>query len=337
MSAKPKTATTKEQGRRLTHLLALDFATSGIKAVRLKKNKDLIALAAADILPPCSPDAEERPELPKPLATYYAALCATMDDAVLRVFTQTIPEEEDNIEAIVRTSLNAAADSRVGGLVLSRAKGKRESTLLGISVPEKTIRRYLELFANGAPAPHSLELSGLAALSAFLYNCGAQTENQTVCVIETGTRHTYASFLYRNQLQIINRFDVGGDSLVRQVETALGVDADMASTILTGGSVDVSSQVRQVLSPFTRQLSIYREFVERQNKSTLSAVYISGGLATSSYWQTAIKEVLGFIPQVWNPFEKIEIQPGAFPEHLKGQESRFAAAVGAALAGMEAL
>ncbi len=337
MSAKPKTAISKEQGRRLTHLLGLDFATSGIKAVRLKKTKDLIALAAADILPPCSPDAEERPALPKPLATYYAALCATMDDAALRVFTQILPSEDEDIDALVRTSLNAAADCRVGGLVLSLAKGKRESTLLGISVPEKTIRRYLELFANGAPAPHSLELSGLAALSAFLYNRGSQTENQTVCVIETGARHTYASFLHRNQLQIINRFDVGGDLLVRQVEIALGVDADMAGTILSGGSVDVSSQVRQVLLPFTRQLAIYREFVERQNKSTLSAVYISGGLATSSYWQTAVKEVLGFIPQVWSPFEKIEIQPGACPENLKGQESRFAAAVGAALAGMEAL
>ncbi|MEI8205864.1 MAG: pilus assembly protein PilM [Kiritimatiellales bacterium] len=336
MNFKQKTATSKEQGRRLTHLLGLDFATTGIKAVRLKKTKDHIALAAADILPPCSPDAEERPALPKPLDTYYAALCSTMDDAMLRVFTQILPEEED-IEALVRTNLNAANDYRVGGLVLSRAKGKRESTLLGISVPEKTIHRYLGLFASGAPAPHSLELSGLAALSAFLYNRGAQTENQTVCVIETGARHTYASFLLRNQLQLIHRFDVGGDSLLRQVQAALGVDADMADTILSGGSVDVSLQIRQVLSPFTRQLAIYREFIERQNKSTLSAVYISGGLATSAYWQTAIKEVLGFIPQVWNPFEKIEIQPGAFPENLKGQESRFAAAVGAALAGMEAI
>jgi Tfp pilus assembly PilM family ATPase len=68
----------------------------------------------------------------------------------------------------------------------------------------------------------------------------------------------------------------------------------------------------------------------------LSAVYISGGLAGSHYWQTAVKDVLGFIPQVWNPFEKIEIPPDTFPENLKGQESRFAAAVGAALAGMEA-
>ena len=143
--------------------------------------------------------------------------------------------------------------------------------------------------------------------------------------------------MHRNQLQLVNRFEVGGDALQRQIQASLGVNADMAGTILSGGSVDVSSPVRQVLNPFTRQLSIYREFIERQNKSSLSAVYISGGHASSSYWQTAIKEVLGFIPQVWSPFEKIEIPPEVFPEKLKGQEPRFAAAVGAALAGMESV
>lgn len=337
MNFKLKSADGKEPGRRRpANLLALDLASTGVKAVRLKKNKDHIALAAADILPPCGPNAEERPVLPKPLAAYYTALCATMDNVMLRVFAQTLPEEE-NIEAVVRENLSAAADYRVGGIVLSRAKGKRDSTILGVAVPEKTVQHYLELFDSGAPAPHSLELSGLAAFSAFLFNYGAQTENQTVCLIETGARYTYAAFLHRNQLQLVNRFDVGGDALQRQVQLALGVDADMAGTILAGGSVDVSQPVRQVLNPFIKQLSIYREFVERQNKSPLSAVYISGGLARSSYWQTALKEVLGFIPQVWNPFEKIEILPDTFPENLKGQESRFAAAVGAALAGMESL
>ncbi len=337
MNLKLKSAVGKEQGRRhLVNLLALDFATTGVKAVRLKKNKDHIALAAADVLPPCGMNAEERPVLPKPLAAYYAALCATIDNVMLRVFTQSLSEEE-SIEAVVRENLSVATDFRVGGRVLSRAKGKRDSTLLGIALPEKTVRHYLDLFDTGAPAPHSLEVSGLAAFSAFLFNCGAQTENQTICLIETGARHTYVAFLHRNQLQLVNRFDVGGDSLLRQGQVTLGVDADMAGTILSGGSVDVSLPIRQVLSPFTKQLSIYREFVERQNKSMLSAVYISGGLSTSSYWQTAIKEVLGFIPQVWNPFEKIEIPPDTYPENLIGQESRFAAAVGAALAGMEAV
>jgi hypothetical protein len=326
----------KEQGRRPANLLALDFATTGVKAVRLRKIKDHITLASADILPPSGMNAEKRPDLPKSLTAYYAALCATMDNVSLRVFNQTLPDDED-IEKLVRENLSAPADSRVGGLVVSRAKGKRDSTVLGVAVPEKTVQHYLELFESGAPAPHSLEPSGLAAFSAFLYNRSSQIENQTVCLIETGARHTYAAFLHRGQLQLVNRFEVGGDALCRQIQLSLGVDADMAIEILSGGSVDVSGPVRQVLNPFTRQLSIYREFVERQNKSPLSAVYISGGLAESSYWQTAVKEVLGFIPQTWSPFEKITVPPEAFPEKFQGQESRFAAAVGAALAGMEAL
>lgn len=324
----------KEQGRRHTNLLALDFATTGIKAVRLKKGKDQMVLVAADILPPCGQDAEHRPELPKPLAAYYTALCATMENVMLRVFPQVLSEEEA-LDGIIRENLSAPSDYRVGGMVLSRAKGKRESSLLGVAVPEKTVQHYLGLFENGAPAPHSLELCGLAAMSAFLYTCGAQTENQTVCVIETGAKHTYAAFFHRNQLQLMNRFEVGSETLLRQIKLALGVDSEMAETILAGGSVDVSSQIRQALSPFTRQLSIYREFVERQNKASMSAVYISGGLATSPCWQTAMKEVFGVIPNTWNPFEKMEIPEGAFPEQYKGQEARFSAAVGAALAGME--
>lgn len=335
MALRNKASTGKDQGRRPANLLALDFASSGVKAVRLKKNKDRIVLTGIDILPPSGPEDQDPPEIPKSLASYYVALCATMGNAVVRVFNQILPEEE-NIEAVVRENLSAPKEARVNGLVLSRAKGKRDSTVLGVSVPEKTVQHYLSLFSEGAPAPHSLEVSGLAAFSAFLFTCGAQTENQTVCLIETGARSTYVAFLHRNQLQLVNRFDVGGDALQRQVQMSLGVDAEMAAAILAGGTVNVSGQVSMALNPFLRQLSIYREFVERQNKCTLSAVYMSGGLAASTYWQTAIKEVLGFIPQVWNPFAQIEVPPEIFPENLKGQESRFAAAVGAALAGMEA-
>ena len=320
----------------MANLLALDFATSGIKAVRLKKTKTGIALVAADILPPSAPNATEPPELVKPLAAYYTALCATMDNVILRIFTQPLPTDE-NIEALVRENLSAStADLRVSGVVLSRTK--RDGTVLGVAVPEKTVQHYLSLFANGAPAPRSLEISGLAAFTAFLFNCGEQTANQTICLIETGARHTYVAFLHHNQIQLVNRFDIGGETLERQVQTALGVDEEMAGAILSGASaINVSAPVNQILGPFIRQISIYREFIERQNKSSLAAVYISGGQAKSPYWHAAIEEVISIKPLVWNPFEKIEIQPGAFPENLKGQEPRFAAAVGAALAGMETL
>lgn len=338
MPLKLKRANVKKEtsSRKLSNLLAMDFGTSGIKAVRLKKIKDQITLSGADILPPVGLDAEERPVLPKHLSSYYTALAATIEDTSLRVFSQVMQEEE-GLEAIVRENLSAAGDYRVGGRILSQGRGKKESSFLGVAAPESAVQHYLSMFASGAPAPHSLEISGLAAFSAFLFNKSDQSANQTICLIETGARYTYAAFFHRNQMQLVNRFDVGGDALQRQVQVSLGVDAEMASTILSGGSVDVSAPVRQVLNPFTRQLSIYREFMERQNKSSLSAVYISGGEAKSNLWHTAIKDVLGFIPEAWDPFEKIQLPDEGLPAAFQGQESRFAAAVGAALAGMEAI
>jgi len=326
---------TKEQGqRKLSNLLALDFAHSGVKAVRLKKAKGRIVLSAADVLPPVNLDAGERPNLPKSLAAYYTSLCASPKEAYLRVFGCAL-QDSDKMEDVVRENLSVSDDFRVAGRVLTEGRGKKESSILGVAIPENAIGQHLDLFVTGAPAPHSLELSGLAAFSAFMFSRGKQTASQTICLIGTGRRYTYAAFFFKNQLQVINRFEVGGEAMEKQVQIALGVDEEMAGTILAGGSVDVAVPVRTALAPFIKQLSIYREFVERQNKTTLSGVYLSGGEAGSSYWQAAIQDVLSLTPVVWNPFEKIEIPAGVFPEELKGQEPRFAAAVGAALAGME--
>ena len=328
---------TKEPGqRKLSNLLALDFAHSGVKAVRLKKAKGRIVLSAADILPPVDLDAGERPSLTKALSAYYTSVCASPTEAHLRVFGCVL-EDGDQLVDVVRDNLSVSEDFRVAGRTLVEGVGKKESSILGIAIPENVVGQHLDLFVTGAPAPHSLELSGLAAFSAFMYNRGKQTASQTICLIETGRRYTYVAFFYKNKLQVINRFEVGGEAMEKQIQIALGVDEEMAGTILSGGSVDVATPVRAALAPFIKQLSIYREFVERQNKTTLSGVYLSGGEANSSYWKTAIQDVLSLAPVVWDPFEKIDVPDGAYPESLKGQESRFAAAVGAALAGMEAL
>lgn len=330
-------AKNKEQAqRKLSSLLALDFAGSGVKAVRLKKNKGRIILTGAEVLPPMNPDSWERPELPKTLSAYYAAICASSPEAQLRVFGHAMQEGE-KLQDVIRGNLSVSEEYRVAGRVLIEGKGKREGSILGVAIPEEVVGRYLELFASGAPAPHSMELSGLAAFNAFLFNRGKQTLNQTVCLLEIGMNYTYAAFLQKNKLQLVNRFDVGGESLRKQVQMTLGVDTEMAGTILSDGSVDVSAPVRAALSPFIKQLSIYREFVERQTKTPLSGVYLSGGEAVSTHWQNAVQDVTGLAPVAWNPFDKLDGVADVFPETLKGQESRFAAAVGAALAGLEAI
>lgn len=327
----------KESGqRKLSSLLALDFAHSGIKAVRLKKVKGKITLSAADILPPINLDAAERPVLSKSLSAYYTSLCVSPQDAHLRMFGHVLQESE-KLADVIRGNLSVSEDFRVAGRVLAEGSGKKESSILGVAVPEYTIEQHLGLFATGAPAPHSLELAGPAAFSAFMFNRSKQTASQTICLVEAGRCHTYVAFFHKNKLQVVNRFEVGGVAIEKQIQSALGVDEEMAGTILAGGSVDVAIPVRTALAPFVKQLAIYREFVERQTKTTLSGVYLSGGEATSTYWQQAVQDVLSLTPVVWNPFEKIDVPDGAYPENLKGQEPRFAAAVGAALGGMEAV
>lgn len=325
---------TEQKQRRLSSLLALDFASSGVKAVRLKKVKDRVLLSGADILPAVNLEAGERPELPKSLAAYYMAICTGSQDARLRVFGHAFQDNE-NLQDVIRDNLSVSDEYRVAGRILAEGRGKRESSILGVAFPETSVHRYLELFANGAPAPHSMELSGLASFSAFLFNRGKQTAGQTVCLLEIGMNYTYAAFLHKNQLQLVNRFEAGGGNLRKQVQMALGVDAEMAGSILADGSVDVTAPVRTALAPFVKQLSIYREFVERQTKTTLSGVYLSGGEASSVHWQNAVQEVTGLVPVVWSPFDKLDGVDDVFPASFKGQESRFAAAVGAALAGLE--
>ena len=120
-----------------------------------------------------------------------------------------------------------------------------------------------------------------------------------------------------------------------QVQQDLGVDADMARAVISGGSVDISGSIRTILGPFLKQLSIYREFVERQHKTRLASLHLSGGLAASPDWCKALTDLLDLEPDVWNPFDRIHVPSELNLERFAGQESRFAAALGAAISGLE--
>lgn len=329
-----KTAEKTESGRRLGNLVALDFATTGIKAIRLKRGKERIALAAIDLLPPLDPNDGERPDLPKALFSYYTALCATMQDVQVRVFSDLLTDDKP-VDESVRENLGVEEGYRIAGRVLARGKAKKESQVLGVAVPERTVQGCLEKFSIGAPAPRSLELSGLSACSAFLRTCGKRLEDRTFCLIELGASCSYLAFFQGTVLKMINRIETGGEDLAEAVRQDLKIDQEMITSILFNGEVNVNAPVRRVFSDLLRQVSIGREFVERQTHSVLSAVYLSGGLASSPAVRSVIGETLGMDPKGWNPFEELEMPPEGLPEKFKGQESRFAAVIGAALAAME--
>jgi len=146
---------------------------------------------------------------------------------------------------------------------------------------------------------------------------------------------TLITFVNRGIPVLVRKLDWGGAAWVERVGTQLGLDQATVLGTLAEGSLDVSSSVADLLDPFLKQLSISRDFVERQEKCRVRSVFVSGGTSRIRHWLNEIRSAMDIDVQVVNPFRGLILAPDAYPPALEGQEVRFAAAVGAVLGAMD--
>ncbi len=270
--------------------------------------------------------------LPKNLMAYYTALAVTGEAAAIRVLN--LPprtEEADITEALVREQVGLAAEFRIAYSVIVPPRGKSECKLLVVGLPEAEALGVLRFVAVGAPAPCALEVAGLAVLNGFLQGPGVQHAQEAVGVIETGAHVTFMALFNKGILVLVRKFDFGSETLVGKVQQQLGVDQQTAQGIVSDGSFDISQPVHEVMDPFLRQLSISKDFVERRENCRMDRLYVSGGTSLSRYWMDEVVNATGIEIVRWNPFDGLVVAQGAYPAELEGQQTRFAAAVGACL------
>lgn len=324
-------------------LLGLDFGYSGLKVVRIKKVNGVPTVVAADILPPVvlepATDRDDsrvgRINFPKEFLTNYAAMAFTADRSVIRVVS--LPGHQDNpadTEKQIRENIGIDSSFRVS-FIATPSKTKGESRMLTVAVPDADITAVLNQVSQGAPAPFSLEVSGLAAMNACLRGPAMQHANDAICVIECGARSTMMAIMNKGSLVLARKLEVGGEGIITTLQRQLGVDRDMAQNILSEGSIDISQTLKQVIEPFLRQLTISRDFVERQENCRISNAYISGGMSLSVGWREHIERVTSMTVKSWNPFDGLSVAPNALSETTLAQSGRFAAAVGAAMGVLE--
>lgn len=315
----------------------MDIATTGVKAVLMKKTKDGLIVAGAAVLPSIDlqrGDESRKPVLmlPKNLLTNYAALTLSGDGSSVRILSLQGHQNTGLIEeAHVREYVGLGQDYRMGFAVAVAGKGKQETKLLVVGLPEKEAQSVLDLVSVGAPAPYSLEISGLSSLEAFLQGPGKAHEQEAVAVIDAGARLTFMALFNKGVLVLVRKFELGSESVVTKVQQQLNVDHDTARGIISDGSFDISQSVRAVMDPFLRQLTISKDFVERREECRVVKCYLSGGTSLSRYWVEEIRNATVADSELWNPFSGLHIADGAYPADLAGQEPRFSAAVGACL------
>lgn len=317
-----------------SELLGLDLATTALKAVRMKKAADGITVMSAAVLPPVKLAGEGSGEstlnLAKNIIANYTVLSLTGESAVVRILG--VPATAGDLtEAQVREQAGLNEQFRVGFAPTAPHRGKGEVRILAVGVPEEEIQAVLKLVAVGAPAPYSIEVAGLSAITALLKGPGAQHAQEAVGVIEAGARVTFLALLNRGNLVLVRKFDFGAESIVAKVQQQLGVDRDTAQGIVSDGSFDISQPVHELMDPFLRQVSISKDFVERREDCRVVKVYVSGGASLSRYWMDEVKSAAGSDVERWNPFGNLRLAPDAYPASLAGQETRFTAAIGGCL------
>ncbi|MBN1671711.1 MAG: pilus assembly protein PilM [Kiritimatiellae bacterium] len=310
--------------------MGIDVATTGVKAVMLKKSADAVSLLAADVFQP--PGGDALLELPKAFSARYCALGVSDRQSVIKLLSLPGKVEEAGAYGQIKEHMGLdSGEYRIGYKVISEGHGRAETKLLAAALPEATIANALSMFRTGIPVPCSMELSGLAALTAFLNGPGTQHDKEAVGVVEFGATSTFLAFFNSGTLVLLRKFDIGSDTICDKIQQALGVDADTARGILSDGSFDISQAVNEVLDPFLRQLVISRDFIERRDQCHIPKIYVSGTLQSSAQSMQQFIHVTGVQAEPWDPLAGLTVQAGAVPEHLQGQESRLSAAIGAGL------
>lgn len=333
--------------RKPVDVLGLDVASSGVKAVRLKKIGDQISLVAAAVLPAVrlpelgQETAGEIPvlELPKELQSKYASFALTGENAVVKLLN--FPAHGGNLAEEVESrivdsmGLENAEQYRIGYKIVTEGHGKAESRVLAVAVPDVTAAAVCGLIPVGLPAPFSIEVSGLATMTAFLTGPAAERSDEACGLLEFGAKISYFAIFRGGVPLLIRKFDFGSNAILESVQKSLGIDRATAEGILCDGSFDVSQQIGETLDSVTKQIIISRDFVERRENCHVSKVFACGGVTNSRDWLLEMKSALGFDVSSWNPFDAVVTAAGGIPEQYQGREDCFAAALGAAIATIQ--
>ncbi len=318
-------------------IVGVDFDRSGVKCVRIRKINGALTVTAADVFPPLSAEAGAGRQfrLPSNLMARHVAICIAGESAVVKLLNLPGQLENDVQNQIQEHMGVEQGEYRIGYQIISQGRGRTETKLLTVAVPDAEVHAAASQFPAGWPAPISVEISGLAALTAFARGPVLAHPDQSVGVLEQRSRLTIAAFFHKGELALIRKFDSGHFDLLDRIQKKLGVDQATAENIVADGSFDVSQIIKEVADPLIKQLLISKHFIERRENCLIAKLYLPSGRGVSRNWQDEVKSALGLAADSWNPFEGLSLGPGAIPQQHEGQLYCFAGAVGAALASFE--
>jgi len=318
-----------------TDVIGIDFGKTATKLARLHKSGDEIVLVGVDLLPAFSDGGGFT--IPPKLKARYAAIAISSASATTKLLTfpGAIDAAFENHLA-KNLGLDAETDDRMAYRIITEGAGRVESRVLAAAIPEEDAAPVMQLFTTGLPAPSSLEVAPLAALTAFEAGPVRNSAAPAVGLLDLGTESSTLSIFYKKTLVLLRSFDFGTRNLLDRVTSTLHIDADTALNILSDNAFDIAELITEIMSPLSSQLIVSRDFVERRENCNLKHLHCIGGLTSSPAAIHELERSLNLEMKAFDPFTIPSLQKVSTGTVDGSQQHwRFTAAIGAALGTLQ--
>jgi hypothetical protein len=319
-------------GGLLRDVVGIDFGTTGTRAMRVSR-----AVGGAwSIVRVWSGSARGSGAwvLPRELRAHAGFLAVSHPDIVSKLLS--IPRPSNKLDEVPIADLLGITDPTAFRIALEiQDSTAAETHALIAAIPDALARSTLSSFAQGFPAPQSLEVSGLAAINGMVLRNPAIRE-QGAILLDLGAEIATVAIIVSQKIAFTRQFRIGANAIMRKLGESLGMDGDTAREAVGEGLVDAVDQVQAAYEPLTRQINLGCDFVSRRHNVRAEHLVVSGGLFQTPCWAQPLEAALGVEVTVWNPFAVLPVMPDALTPELIAQGCRFAAAAGVAVAALEA-
>jgi hypothetical protein len=315
----------------LTDVVGVDLGTTGTRAVRVSRTG-----AAWSIVRVWNGPATGSGALvfPREMRAHAGALAVSHPDIVSKLLS--IPRPSHKLDDVPIAELLGITDPSAFRIAIEiQDSTAAETHALLAALPDAVARAALSPFAQGFPAPQSLEVAGLAAINGMVLGIPAVRE-QGALLLDLGAETATVAIIVPRKLAFARQFRIGANAIMRKLGESLGMDADSALGAVGEGIVDAGDQIGVAFEPIARQIILGRDFVSRRHNVRPERLVVSGGLFQTPCWAQPLEAALGVEVTVWNPLAVLPVTPGVLTPELIAQGCRFAAAAGAAVAAVEA-
>ena len=325
-----------------TDVVGIDLRRTGTMAVRMRKSDTGVTIVAVDQLPPIDltpSDAGEvkvpaELDLPSRLKARFASLVLPDETAIVKLLRFSANFDiKDRDQVLEKMGVSDPSAFRLGCRPIIEAHGKTESRVLAVAVPESQASIVTPLLPVGRPAPYSVEVNSLAAITACLHDQAADMEEEAIGIAYFDENSSAFAIFNAGLLTQLRTFDLGAVTVLSKVHRTLGVDMETATNIVGDEAFDISHVINESMAPLINQLIVCRDFVERHENCHVKKLFVMGHPVLAAPFVKEINATIEAAP--WEPFGQWPMEAHALPERLKPQAWEFSGALGACLATLE--